>query len=1049
MTGSGAAGRHVFISYVRQDSAHAERLHGLLEAAGIPVWRDVHDLWPGQDWRVQVRDAITRHALVFLACFSCASLSRAVSYQNEELLLAIEQLRRRRQDDPWLIPVRFDDCQIPDLDVGGGRTLASIQGADLFGEGYDENAKRLISSIMWYLGSGREQDALAGRPGSRLAEPGHDLAAELTCGLRQVVIGEIPREPPAFVGRAALADLARAASSGRVAVVCAVTGLRGVGKTQLAAAHARDRISAGWELVGWVSAETDGSLLADLARVAHAVGVADPDGDSAESAARLREHLTIRAGRSLLVFDNATDPDRLRRFLPSAGRTVVVITSVDRAFIELGTAVDVPVFDRAQSVAYLESRTGQADPHNAGIVADELGDLPLGVAQAAATIRDQHLTYRQYLDRLHRAPAAELLARVPGGDYPQATAAALLLNVQAAEIDPAGLTGRVLRAIAVLSPDGVPRNLLSGLVEGDRGAEAIDAVAGRCVTASLLTWSVNRDALIMHRLVSRVLRERDRTTGEYDSTIGAVLDLLEPHFFDEDQGWARRHEGADLADQIQALWSAGADTERDELMSRLLRARTWVVQQLRAAADLTRAVDLGIVALADSGRILGPSHPQTLAACNNLARAYRSAGRLDQAIELYERALPERERVLGSDHPDTLTTRNNLAYAYQAAGQLDQAVELYGRILADRQRTLDPDHLDILTSRNNLARVYRSMGRLGDAIPLYQQTLADTNRILGSDHPQSLSIRNNLAYAYLTAGRLDEAIALYYQTLSDRERILGPEHPDTLTSRNNLARAYRSGGRLSEAIELYEQTLADRERILGPDHPESLTTRNNLAYACHEAGRLSEAIELYEQTLADRERILAPDHPQILTSRNNLARAYRSADRLSEAIELYEQTLADRERVLGPDHPQTFITRNNLAYAYMRADQPGRAIALHQKTLADRERVLGPDHPQILTSRNNLARAYRSADRLSEAIELHEQTLADRERILSAGHPQILTSRNHLAEAYQSAGRLSEAIELYERILADRELALGPDHPDTIASRENLQLLRKEIPGID
>lgn len=211
------------------------------------------------------------------------------------------------------------------------------------------------------------------------------------------------------------------------------------------------------------------------------------------------------------------------------------------------------------------------------------------MAQAAATIGDQHLTYHQYLDRLRRVPVTELLDRIPGGDYRQATAAALLLNVQTAEGDPAGLTGRVLRSIAMLSADGVPRHLLGGLAEaGDGGDGATDAVVARCVAASLLTWSVGKDALIMHRLLSRVLRERDRTTGTYDDTVGAVLDLLEPYFFDEDQGWARRYEGADLADQVQAMWTAGSSTERDDLIERQLRARTWVVQQLRVAADLTR-----------------------------------------------------------------------------------------------------------------------------------------------------------------------------------------------------------------------------------------------------------------------------------------------------------------------------------------------------------------------------------------------------------------------------------------------------------------------------
>jgi hypothetical protein len=143
---------HAFISYVREDSQHADRLQRTLEAAGIPVWRDTAELWPGEDWRAKIRRSITDHTLVFIACFSRAGIARGKSYQNEEVLLAIEQLRLRPPDTGWLIPVRFDECEIPDYDIGPGRTLASIQRADLFGTQSDENAQRLVRIILATLG---------------------------------------------------------------------------------------------------------------------------------------------------------------------------------------------------------------------------------------------------------------------------------------------------------------------------------------------------------------------------------------------------------------------------------------------------------------------------------------------------------------------------------------------------------------------------------------------------------------------------------------------------------------------------------------------------------------------------------------------------------------------------------------------------------------------------------------------------------------------------------------------------------------------------------
>jgi TIR domain len=159
---------HAFICYIHEDSHYVDQLQRTLESAGIPIWRDTADLWPGQDWRVKIRQAISSGAIVFIACFSSASLSRAKSYQNEELLLAIEQLRLRRPDDPWFIPVRFDDCPIPDYELGGGRTLASLQRVDLFGERAAEGIARLVVAVLSMLGQGADQVTSASSPGAGL-----------------------------------------------------------------------------------------------------------------------------------------------------------------------------------------------------------------------------------------------------------------------------------------------------------------------------------------------------------------------------------------------------------------------------------------------------------------------------------------------------------------------------------------------------------------------------------------------------------------------------------------------------------------------------------------------------------------------------------------------------------------------------------------------------------------------------------------------------------------------------------------------------------------
>ena len=317
-----------------------------------------------------------------------------------------------------------------------------------------------------------------------------------------------------------------------------------------------------------------------------------------------------------------------------------------------------------------------------------------------------------------------------------------------------------------------------------------------------------------------------------------------------------------------SVWLARAerlDAEAQSPQSRLMLVR-WLAASWRF--DEAEAA-LGTIS----------SEEVALEGANVVAQAYDSAGRLGEAIALFEEVVADSVRVLGPDHSDTLTSRNSLAYAYDSAGRPDKAVALFEEVVADSVRVLGPDHSDTLTSRNNLAYAYDSAGRVGEAIALYEEVLTVRTRVLGPDHPDTLSSRNNLAYAYESAGRLEEAIVMLGGALADSLRVLGPDHPGTFIVRNNLAYAYESAGRLEEAIALYEEVLAVRMRILGPDHPHTLNTRNNLARAYEGAGRLGDAIALYEEVLADSLRVLGPNHPDTVLYRKNLEHAREERQR--------------------------------------------------------------------------------------------------------------------------------------------------------------------------
>ena len=837
----------------------------------------------------------------------------------------------------------------------------------------------------------------------------------------RIRFGSRPAIAPGFVKRQEQDELVEAVFT-RAEPRTVLTGMRGSGKTQLAAAVAARCEEEGWPLTAWIHAASRKEILTGLYEVALRIGIDAPKNIPLEVIVQrlLDQMRSAEAADRLFVFDNVENPDDLRDLIPEGTGVRTLITTTRHldwdgpGWLRLA----VGAFEREQSIALLREHTGDTHREAADRIAEALGDVPLAITQAAATAQQGGYALSGYLERLSHHPLESRISHLEGANYPDAVGIALLMayeqvleQLRSKHPQQARIAVSLLGALSLLAASGVPTHWLLRL-DGD--SDAVRDTLSVLKSASVIQESSDGDKTFIHWLQGHVYRETylndQKKLGEARTCAASVLSEIDVDRLED--GEQRRHETHHLIEQLISV------TSQD--YSHSLFSEPQVSSKL--AETLHDATSLGMSQLAlcltDSVTracdALGPHHPDTLTSRNSLAGSYRDAGRLDKAIALYEQILEDSIRVLGLDHPRTLTSRFDLAGAYRASGRLEEAITLYEQVFSGRSRVLGPDHRSTLTARDHLADTYWEAGRFDEAITLKKQILADATRIMGADSPGASAARNNLAATYRDAGRLDEAIPLYQENLDDVSRVLGLNHPETLASRHRLAGAYRDAGRLDEAITLNQENLEEFTRLAGPDHPHTLSARNQLAGIYREAGRLDEAISLLEQNLEDRTRTLGLDHPETLASRHSLAGAYRDAGRLDEAIPLFEQNLTDFIRILGPDRPDTFTSRSTLAGAYQAAGRLDEAIELFEQNLEDRTRTLGPAHPVTLTSRGNLAGAYREAGRLDEAIRLFEQNLEDSIRVRGPYDPRTLTSRDHLAGAYRAAGRIEDADNLFQ-----------------------------------
>jgi tetratricopeptide (TPR) repeat protein len=688
------------------------------------------------------------------------------------------------------------------------------------------------------------------------AERGRHRAEAVTTAVRsapaggKVLFGEVPHQAWSFQERPDLvAQVWRAMENRTAAALVALSGMPGAGKSQLAAQVARRCVADGYDLVAWINAES--GVVPGLARLGReAFGFTGEGMTSEEVAAAVRREVERADGaQRLVVLDNVEDLAELMRYLPSAGSGQVVITTNRPMTATPGVArVEVGVFQGEHGRTFLAEATRLADGEDAQRLGEQLGWLPLGLAQAAAYISADRLSYRHYLDLLAGLRLDEVLRQQAEAQHPGVLKATELSLAALRRDDPTGQANRLLTVLALLSPDGVTRRLLTSSAAAAaftlrrwqrvwRRKRSFDTASVLRILAdrSLVTISASsadgdddRAVIVVHRLIATVIRFHARVDGSRSAAVTDATRLLDRLTSDLpiDQVAHRRADLDELAGHIESV--------REHVVTPsplLLSQRSWAGQALTAAGDPVRALHILEDAVADALRVLGSDHLDTLNFRHDLAAAYKSAGRLDEAIDLFEKVVADAMRVLGPEHPETLTFCHNLAVAYRSVGRLDEAIDLFEKVVADSMRVRGPDHLETLVARGNLATTYEYAGRLDEAIDLYRKVLAERTQVLGTDHPQTLTSRHYLAGAYQSAGRLTEAIDLYQNVVAERTRVLGADHPQTLTSRHNLATAYESAGRLDVAINLCQKVLNDCERVLSPGHPLTESVRGNLEHA--------------------------------------------------------------------------------------------------------------------------------------------------------------------------------------------------------------------------
>jgi DNA-binding SARP family transcriptional activator len=685
---------------------------------------------------------------------------------------------------------------------------------------------------------------------------------------------ELPADVPAFTGRAAeLAELDRllagratsadaaagrgaAAGQAPAAVISALAGTAGVGKTALAV-HWAHRAAAGGRF-------PDGQLHVNLRGYdpgrpvtaadaldgfLRALGVPGPDipPSQDERAARYRSLLAGR--RMLIVLDNASETEQVRPLLPGSPGCAVLVTSRDALaslFARDGAArLDLDLLPLEEAVALLTELIGapaRADPGAAAELARRCARLPLAlrvaaelaVARPAVPLTDLIADLAGQQERLDLLDAAgdsrtavravfswsyqqlnDQAARMfrlagihPGPDIAVPAAASLAAMTEAD-------ARRLLRELARahLIAEHVPgRYAFHDLLRAYAAEQARhtdshadrDAAAGRMLDHYLHTTA----------RAARLLNPTAKPVGLPPPRPGTTL--AQPADRQQAMAWFEAEYPVLLA-AVTLAAESGFETHAWQLpraMTSFLRRRghwqEWAGIQRTALAAATRLGDTAAQAL--SGHLLGM-------ACTHLGDHDQARGHYTSSLTLYQRLGDRLGQARIQASLGGLAERQG-RYA-DALGHAEQALRLFQAI---GDKTAEAEAL------NDVGWYYALDGD-------YQQARAFCRRAVAlcaqAGHRRAEGHAwDSLGYAEHHLGSLAEAVACYQRALSlhreSGDRFL---EADTLT---HLGDTRHAAGELAQAREAWQQALDILEDL---QHPRADQVRAKLADVSGQASR--------------------------------------------------------------------------------------------------------------------------------------------------------------------------------------------------------------------
>ena len=780
-----------------------------------------------------------------------------------------------------------------------------------------------------------------------LREEGKDFFEKIT----EEVLGSIwfnVKDPVRlFTGREKeLGDLHEAVQrnkgSNKFAVISQMTtisGLGGIGKSELAIKYASDHCQDYDGNVIWIDAETCGTMEESFRNLAtdNRLGIHTEDlaGKEKKIDSLMKEIYRFFSKRkSLFIFDNAEKSDDLEKFLPlrhlspKDNKPYLLITSREKEWDSGIKAVELEGLKLEDAIQLVRNGLGVAEEdktHNQeiGYLVGKLQCFPLALQQAVAHITEENkklkrrgegeYTIRRYLEEYEEKKKELLNSKAfknIDNDYAKTTFTTWEVTIDKIKGDKESgeRALEILDVIAYFAPDNIPANIFVSKLEKDDEKTWKDVE----LLNQYSMIKLEEGKLRIHRLVQEVTRLKLKEQGNEEKTLEKALQLVNKNLKKEN------------LDHAMSAW-VHLDKKYEKLVKEYCGMPKKIAEELCKDGRYEENHIFEEKTLPLLQKVLGENHLQVAIMHRYLGNAYGEVGKheeqkkyLEKALEIFDNLLKGNSEELFEQVLSTSTFKEDFVLVQDQGDDTKKGVWI--RVIeveiARTKRNLGNAYGDLANSKDDKeekkALIEKEIGLFEEALGIFNKYAGDGNRLevdvaktkrnLGSAYGELASskddkegknelIRKKIRY-------LKEALRIFKKYAQDGNRL----EVDIAKTKRNLGNAY---GDLAN----YKDDKEEKKGLIEK-----------------KIGLLEDALEIFNKYAQDENRL----EVDIAKTKRNLGNAYGDLanykDDKEEKKGLIEEKIGLLEEALGIFNKYTQVgnrlevanakTKRNLCKAY-------------------------------------------------------------------------------------------------------------------------------------